>query len=65
MALLSLGIRSRPANENKDLGITEKNNMYILSLVKKLSWLDVTAEQQEIWLKTADPPLISLACYLK
>ena len=40
-------------------------HIYLLSLVKTLSWLDVTAEQQEILLITADLPLISPACYLE
>ena len=39
--------------------------MYLLSLVKQLSWLDMTAEQQEIWLINVDLLLISPACYLK
>ena len=41
-----------------------KIHMYLLSLVKKLSWLDVTAEQREIWLINADLLLISPACFL-
>ena len=64
MALLSFGIRSRQSDEKKTLEL-RKIHMYLLSLVKKLSWLDVTAEQQEIWLINADLFLNSPACYLK